>query len=220
MLDRFAFRKKAVKKGVHSAVCVECNRGGYTEWTLRMHLRDAHKYIACKACRQIFASDAEHRCPLQNIACDRCPKRFASVAGWNLHQKKVHGGLRLYCHICGLQLANGNTLRIHMEVRHGIMPPPSGHRGTGEPGIAPPSYTCHKCGKQMKSRYTLKEHERRQHGGKFRGSAPCKLCSRIFYSGFSLKRHMATVHRGQKEDGGGRSAELDEDDEKAEYRYH
>ena len=119
MLDRFAFRKKAVKKGVHSAVCVECNRGGYTEWTLRMHLRDAHKYIACKACRQIFASDAEHRCPLQNIACDRCPKRFAKPSNLQDH-KKIHFEATYECVDCKKKFKQKQSYLEHRK-RH--LPP-------------------------------------------------------------------------------------------------
>jgi hypothetical protein len=34
------------------------------------------------------------------------------------------------------------------------------------------------------------------HEGDYR-SAPCQFCGRIFCSGFSLKRHVASVHRGQ-----------------------
>ena len=97
MLDRFAFRKKAVKKGEHSAVCSECSRGGYTEMTLRMHLQDMHNYLPCKACRKIYPGEAglkEHRCPLQNLTCDKCPKKFGSLDGWKLHMRTVHGQYR------------------------------------------------------------------------------------------------------------------------------
>ena len=225
MLDRFAFRKKAVKKGEHSAVCSECSRGGYTEMTLRMHLQDMHNYLPCKACRKIYPGEAglkEHRCPLQNLTCDKCPKKFGSLDGWKLHMRTVHGGVLCICHVCGQQLSNCNTLRSHMESRHGIMPPPMGHRGRGVPRVPPPCYTCHQCGKQVKNRISLREHERRIHGGNFR-SAPCKFCGRVFCSGFSLKRHMASVHRGQKEGwgkGGKTTEEQEEEEEELECRYH
>jgi hypothetical protein len=67
-LDRFAFRKKHVKKGVRTAVCEVCEKGGMTELSLRIHLQNEHQYLPCKACRKIFPDAAtvqDHNCPLQ-----------------------------------------------------------------------------------------------------------------------------------------------------------
>jgi hypothetical protein len=143
-----------------------------------------HNYRSCKNCKEVFDSDdslQKHFCPLKNFNCDKCPKFFRSAVGWMLHHKKVHGGVRHVCHICGDQLSDVNSLRRHMAARHLI---------GGAAAVAP----CHICGKQMKSRGSLWNHERRVHRESYR-SGPCTYCGRIFYSGFSLKRHLATVHR-------------------------
>jgi hypothetical protein len=155
MLDRFAFRRKFLQRGVRSAVCPACNRSGYTEWNLRQHLQKMHHYLPCKGCLQLFPEGADHECPLRNLACDLCPKRFTSLDGWTLHRKKVHRGVLHVCHVCGMQLASVNTLRRHMEVQHRIMPPPVGRHKNREPGVAPASYFCHKCGKEVKNRSVL-----------------------------------------------------------------
>jgi hypothetical protein len=65
----------------------------------------------------------------------------------------VHRGQHNVCHVCGRQLAGVNSLRIHLEVRHGIMPPLPGRKRKNEPGeprAAPPCYFCARCGKQAK----------------------------------------------------------------------
>ena len=184
--------RRRPKKGDYSAVCPLCKRRRLTGLTLRWHLLNVHAYKPCKTCKEIFDSDAslqQHFCPMKNFHCDKCPKFFRSAVGWMLHHKKVHSGLRHVCHICGDQLSDVNSLRRHMACRH-----LAGRAGR----VVPP---CNICGKQMKSKDSLWNHERRVHLESYR-SVPCQFCCRIFYSGFSLKRHLATVHRGcQQEDG-------------------
>jgi KRAB domain-containing zinc finger protein len=155
MLDKYAWRKKLVKKGDRSAVCPCCQRDSMTEFGLRQHLQKEHNYLPCKACRQIFPDAAavrDHNCPLQNIPCDQCPKRFNSLDGWVSHRRTVHRGMQYICYVCGRVLAYQSTLTKHMEVAHGILPPlvgTKGKAGPGKPRVAPSSYFCHKCGKQV-----------------------------------------------------------------------
>ena len=191
-MDRYAkFRRKRNKKGVRESVCSLCNRDGFTELCLRLHLRKEHNYKMCKYCSDIFDSDTslrEHLCPLKNITCDQCPKFFRSATGWMLHHRKVHGGIRPVCDICGDQLGDVNGLRRHMATQHPQVV------SDGESPVPP----CPICGKQLKNKASLYDHERRVHLGKER-SDPCKFCNRVFYTGFSLRRHLATVHRGEFE---------------------
>ena len=190
-MDRYAkFRRKLLKKGVHASVCSLCNQGRFTELTLRVHLQKEHNYKSCKSCRDIFDNDTalkEHVCPLQNITCELCSKSFRSASGWILHHRKVHGGMRPVCDICGDQLGDVNALRRHLMTRHLSLVAEGGGQ------VVPP---CHICGKQLKNRASLYDHERRVHKGNCR-SEPCIYCKRIFYTSWSLKRHLATVHRDE-----------------------
>jgi hypothetical protein len=49
LLDRFAFRQKALKKGDYSEVCAECGQGRFTQLSIRQHLQREHDYRQCKA---------------------------------------------------------------------------------------------------------------------------------------------------------------------------
>ena len=191
-MDRYAkYRRKWNKTGARASVCSLCNIGGFTEFCLRQHLRKEHNYKICKHCNGIFDGESslrEHLCPLKNIPCDQCPKFFRTAAGWMLHHRKVHRGIRPVCDICGDLLSNGNNLRRHMETQHPQVV------SDGESPVPP----CPICGKQLKNKACLYSHERRVHSGKCR-SDPCKFCNRVFYTGFSLRRHLATVHRGEFE---------------------
>jgi hypothetical protein len=62
-------------------------------------------------------------------------------------------------------LADVNTLRKHLESRHGILPPPMGTKGRVSPGntVAPPFYPCTLCGRQLKNRHTLSAHMKKVH---------------------------------------------------------
>ena len=187
LLDRYAFRRKQLKKGVRASICSLCNQGSFTELNLRLHLKKEHGYKPCKYCREIFDTDLslrDHFCPLQNITCEQCPKFFRSAAGWMLHHRKVHGGMRPVCDICGDQLSDVNGLRRHMTACHPSV--------QGDLAVPP----CHICGKQLKNKYSLYQHERQYHNKKFRPD-PCKFCKRDFSTRSSLRRHIATVHRRQ-----------------------
>jgi hypothetical protein len=101
------------------------------------------------------------------------------------------------CHVCGNALANINSLRTHLEARHGILPPVALTKGGGDASAQPPPfYPCHQCGRRLKNRPTLRAHLRNTHGEGPR-SSPCEFCARIFCSGWSLRRHQASVHRDQ-----------------------
>jgi hypothetical protein len=65
------------------------------------------------------------------------------------------------------------------------------HPGSIQTAAVPP---CRFCGKQLKSKDILYNHERRVHDKSFK-PGPCPLCGQAFCSPFSLKRHLATVHR-------------------------
>ena len=187
-MDRHAgFRKKMLKKGVHSSVCSLCNQNRFTEFTLRMHLRKEHNYKFCKFCSGIFDSETsltEHLCPLRNIKCELCSKTFKTVSGWNSHFVKVHEGVGVVCDICGKEFSFVNNLRRHKKYRHPL--------SVGEVGAIP----CHTCGKLSKNRESAREHFRRIHTTKHR-SDPCKFCKRVFYSNWSLKLHTRNVHRDE-----------------------
>ena len=187
-MDRHAgFRKKMLKKGVHSSVCSLCNQNRFTEFTLRMHLGKEHNYKYCKYCNDIFDSDTsltEHLCPLRNIKCELCSKTFTTATGWNHHYVKVHEGVRFICDICGEELGGVNGLHRHKKYQHPL--------SVGEVGTPP----CHICGKLFKNRVGLQSHLRRIHTTKYR-SDPCKFCKRVFYSNWSLKLHTRNVHRDE-----------------------
>jgi uncharacterized Zn-finger protein len=130
-------------------------------------------------------------------------KRFTTLAGWKIHQQKVHSGVRHVCHVCGNVLADVNTLRKHLESRHGILPPPMGTKGRVSPGnttVAPPFYPCTLCGRQLKNRHTLSAHMKKVHDGD--KSVPCELCGKIYGSKQSLRRHIATAHQDCSGGGG------------------
>ena len=105
-----------------------------------------------------------------------------------IHHRKVHGGMRTVCDICGDQLSDVNGLRRHKAYQHPHVV------SDGESPVPP----CPICGKQLKNRAVLYEHERKVHLGKER-SDPCKFCNKVFHTGFSLRRHLATVHRREIE---------------------
>jgi uncharacterized Zn-finger protein len=100
-------------------------------------------------------------------------------------RRKVHEGVRHMCEICGLKLSYLPALRAHMRSRH-----PHAVR----PEVVPP---CRFCGKQLKNKLVLCAHEHRVHDASYKPD-PCRYCGQAFCSPFSLRRHLASVHRGQE----------------------
>ena len=154
--------KKHMKE-VHSIKgykCLNCNFFGTSMWDLKLHQtrKHCHKY--------------EH-------PCKDCDKAFQNLEDLKVHTGEAHQSSEPYvlCEICGKELKNRYTLRVHIQSLHDF-----------------DQYPCAVCKKVLTSKVKLSRHMR-VHSDK--EMIICEHCGKQFYRKSDLLLHMRS-HTGEK----------------------
>lgn len=203
--------------------CPHCPRRFVAEETHKAHvaLHGAPHAVSlmCTDCNCLYETPRlldKHRAALHGkgeprYACRSCSKRFRTAGGMAAHYRVIHGGfavrhytckpgptgkgssatvapMRRYgcsrwpfsCEPCGRFFKFESSLRAHRVCFHGL------------PGSEQQSKSCPECGKSFQTELSLSMHLR-THTQEVHFK--CSVCSKLYRSRSSLKKHVALVHR-------------------------
>ena len=123
----------------------------------------------------ILESEDAFQDPIREVSCKTCQKLFANKLALSKHRKSSHKRHQKHkCEDCGSEFTSRQTLRAHMS---------SIHEGIKK--------VCSIC---LKPVADLIRHVRSQHKTVKKKEFVCDTCQTPFRTGFSLQRHIDTVH--------------------------
>ncbi|KAI5749338.1 hypothetical protein M8J76_006567 [Diaphorina citri] len=135
----------------------------------------------CDRCPKKFSSLAKYNFHVSNhgvdkpFQCFKCEKRFRSKLGLDEHEAKHTGRYEYECNACGKGFQNKSYLIVHQRVH-----------STDKP------YACKTCPRSFKTKQTLLDHENRHMGVK---PYSCEICGRGFITKGLCKSHQK-IHSG------------------------
>ncbi|XP_065075778.1 uncharacterized protein LOC135699441 [Ochlerotatus camptorhynchus] len=160
------------KDGTKSFMCPNCPKQFRTKVQCQLHISANH-----------------HRG--QPFGCKDCDANFQQYSKYRQHRKKEHCATRKHqCTLCEARFARVYLLRTHWNGKH---------RREHGPFKASPipkdeQYQCKQCDQLLTNKYTLAAHEKTHvvaDGGDSESSGnQCKICSAVFKSIGTLKKHL------------------------------
>ncbi|KAG8308331.1 hypothetical protein J6590_002420 [Homalodisca vitripennis] len=169
--------------------CAVCLRRFHHNSTLKRHLGTVH---ADRRCWNICLTKQEIVCRgQQSVNCSQCGRRYRSKTAMMLHLRVECGkSPQLHCSVCQRLFYHRGNLRRHMLTVHsGLCSTWSVHDLVSSVS----TFTCPTCPRVYKSRTALSLHRRVECGKS--PTRQCDYCSRRFFHGGDLRRHIKTVHR-------------------------
>lgn len=196
--------------------CNICSRNFDGKIALKMH--QAHctsenpsirKYVCCPICTASFQDNYalefhlnKHK-GVRPFTCRKfCELAFASNFSRMKHERRCSQQDGRICPVCGVSLKNDDSLKLHMQGRHGEAIYPCGICGKTFKSVAvryhhqrvhsdERKYICTVCNKGFKSSYALKTHKRIHTQERPFG---CHLCEQAFNYKVLLKAHIERYH--------------------------
>ncbi|XP_058178047.1 transcription factor grauzone-like [Anopheles ziemanni] len=171
--------------------CEVCNKTYTTYFALKMHTLNRHgdpeaKKYKCGQCKQSFLQLSvynSHKKSHTKVRCKICEKTLASINSLKVHMETKHGNQpKLICPTCGIELCTKYAMDRHINSHMGIE--------TIE------RLQCNLCLKWFNGKPNLKTHIRRMH--EETDVSQCEICQHVSPNNYSLRNHINRVHRTGK----------------------